>query len=101
MQWPRRYIGIERIIDRKDRHIALLGARALFLKPASVPASAVHTDAKPDPVRRKLFQPEHYLVQTCGRGFHQAQFLAAIGMVIFHWFFVGVGLFGGRLRQYD
>ena len=55
MQWPRRHIGIERIIDRKDRHIALLGARALLLKPASVLAAAMHTDAKPDPVRRKLF----------------------------------------------
>ena len=55
MQWPRRHIGIERIIDRKDRHIALLGARALLLKPAPVLASAMHTDAKPDPVWRKLF----------------------------------------------
>ena len=101
MQWPRRHIGIERIIDRKDRHIALLGARALFLKPASVLAASMHIDAKPDTVRRKLFQPEHYLVQIGRRGFHQAQFLAAIGMVIFHRIFVGVGLFCGRLRQYD
>ena len=101
MQWPRRYIGIERIIDRKDRHIALLGARALLLKPALVLASAMHHYAKPDPVRRKLFQAEHYLVQIGRRGFHQAQFLAAIGMAIFHWVFVGVGLFCGRLRQYD
>jgi hypothetical protein len=61
----------------------------------------MHTDAKPDPVWRKLFEPAQYVVQTCGRGFHQAQFLAAIGMVICDGFFMRVGLFCGRLRQYD
>ena len=101
MQRPCGGIGIERVVDGKDRHPALPGKRALFLKPAPVLAPPMHHYAKPDPVRRKLFQAAHHRVQIGGCGFNQTQLFVAIGVAICDGFFMRVGFFGGRLRQYD
>ena len=101
MQWPRGSIGVKRVVDRKDRDVALLCECAVLLKRASVLAVAVHRYAKPDPIRCKSCQTSQYIVQPTRRWLHQTQFLAAIGMTIFHGLFVRVGLFGSRMRQYD
>ena len=101
MQRPCGGIGIDRVVDGKDRHPALLCQGALFLKPALVLAPSMHKNAKPDPVRRKLCQAAHHRVQIGGRGFNQTQLFVAIGVAICDGFFMRVGFFGGRLRQYD
>ena len=101
MQRPCGAIGIERVVDCKDWHAALPGQGALFLKPALVLAPSMHQNAKPDPVRRKLFQAAHYRVQIGGCGFNQPKLCVAIGVAICDGIFMRVGFFGGRLRQYD
>ena len=101
MQRPCGSIGIKRVVDCKYGHPAFLGQGALLLKPPPILSPSMHCYAKPDPVRRKLFQPAHYRIQIGRCGFHQTQFLVTIGVAICDGLFMRVGLFGGRLRQYD